>query len=172
MEYNHNALKAIFKRYEILTETLEDLSIHGRSGEEKALAYGLQQSLNKFETVFLLINFTEIFDITTPLSKVWQSEDMDLAAAVNMAQETIKVLKDRRTSDDHFNTIWEKAVKFAAGRNITVAQQQPSSSRRQRKPSSRLLGSIVTETIGQRDTSERDEDPINLTVKDVFTIPS
>lgn len=158
-EYNHKALRAIFQRYGILTETLEDLSVHGRSGDEKALAFGLQQSLNKFETVFLLINFIEVFDITTPLSKVWQSEDMDLAAAVNMSQETIKILNERRTSDDHFNAIWEKAVEFATARHITVTQQEPSSSKRQRKPSSRLLGSIVTETIGQRDTSERDKDP-------------
>ena len=84
---------------------------------------------------------------------------MDLVAAINMAQETIKILNAKRTTSDHFWIIWERAVEFAATNNISSALKQPSKSRRQRKPSSRLLNFIVTQTVSQRDTSERVEDP-------------
>lgn len=91
-EYNHKALKPMTDRFDVLLETLENLSDHGRSGDEKALAGGIFRSLKKLETVFLLYVFTEIFEITTPLSKLWQSENMDLAAAINLAQQTMKVI--------------------------------------------------------------------------------
>ena len=154
-EYNHKALKSISQRYEILMDTLEDLSNHGRSGEEKALANGFLQALNKFETVFLLISFSELYDITTPLSKAWQNENMELAAALSLAKETLEIIIDKRT-DSHFNTVWQKSIDFATERNITSTFRQPS---RKRKPSSRLLESFVIENTGQRDTFERVEDP-------------
>ena len=84
---------------------------------------------------------------------------MDLVAAINMAQETIKILNAKRTTSNHFWIIWERAVEFAATNNISSALKQPSKSKRQRKPSSRLLNFIVTQTVSQRDTSERVEDP-------------
>ena len=52
-----------------------------------------------------MITFSEVFDITTPLSKTWQNENMELAAAHSMAQETLEIISDKRTTDYHIKTV-------------------------------------------------------------------
>ena len=147
-EYNYKALEVLHLRYDALVESLEDLANHGRNFDGRATSEGLMSSWKKFEAVFHLLLFRGLFDLTTPLSKTWQSEDIDLTAAVKMAQETISTLSEHREGDDHFQTLWKEATEFASAREISHANTQ---TRRKKRPSSRLLDAFVLESTGVRD---------------------
>ena len=123
-------------RNDVLVEALGDLAIHGRNYDEKTPDDVLKKSWGKFDTIFHLMLICDMFDMTTPLSKTWQCEDLDLAAAVKMAQETIALLEERCKEDKHFQAIWKEVQEFSTARNIMQISAQTG---RKKQPSSRLL---------------------------------
>lgn len=121
---------------------------HGRNGDEKSTAEGLLRSWTKFENVFLLMVFLEIFSLTTPLSESLQTEQMTISIALNLAQSTIAEMT-RKRDDEHFESLWSQTSEFMAERNLS--SEPAHRPQRHRKPSSRLLDTYLLETVGRRD---------------------
>jgi hypothetical protein len=80
------------------------LSSNVRNGEERATSIQIN-SKNKIEIILLFNILEELFEITTLLSLLWQSKNLDLASALNMAQLTTEILHSKGNVDANLKVI-------------------------------------------------------------------
>ena len=133
-------------RFSCLLEVLDEIVVVG-NGTEAVEALGILAILKSFSFIILLMTFDSILGLTKPLSDVFQSKHLNLAAALEMVDSVTEIMVERR-SDAYFEShIWRPAKEIAEHTAIAIAP--PTSSRRTTLPS-RLQDSCVLEVTGGR----------------------
>ena len=82
--------------------------------EKNSDSEGLLQYLLSTEAIFSLITFRKIFSILNPASKLLQSVDLDLAAAVNFVEQCKTDIANLRND---FDKICQEVEKFKSSSN-------------------------------------------------------
>ncbi len=139
----YQACKNIKDRLPAVLRVLHDIDVENR-GEHFVEAQGLlaQLDLTFIRTLVIFAKF---------LADMLQSMSLDLAKAVDLVEAFQDTLQDLR-SDSSFDEIWKDTVDTGKQCNVAVETVV----KRPQKMSSRLSGSIVESTVGQRRCKEGD----------------
>ncbi len=139
----YQACKNIKDRLPAVLRVLHDIDVENR-GEHFVEAQGLlaQLDLTFIRTLVIFAKF---------LADMLQSTPLDLAKAVDLVEAFQDTLQDLR-SDSSFDEIWKDTVDTGKQCNVAVETVV----KRPQKMSSRLSGSIVESTVGQRRCKEGD----------------
>jgi len=84
-------------------------------------ANNLKHSILQWEFIVSLFVLSKVFAIGLPLSKQFQSVDIDLREAMSLAHETLVELKNIRNNvDECFHDIYTKATDLAEELNVLI----------------------------------------------------
>ncbi len=97
-------------RYSDVVQTLTKLSLTSVKPEARQQALALKQSVEKFEFIFLLHVWEKILRHVRVVSKLLQSQDVDLSLVTNLLATTDKHFRDLRAA---FTTVHDEATAFA-----------------------------------------------------------
>ena len=133
-------LAAVVICYGPLIETFETLSVTNIE------ASGIVQNLSRFETVFFVLVFKDLFTALQATSEYLQKSDMDMLAAIQSVNAAKKYFRDRRV-DLEFTKYYESAIKFCEEFGVgldaphkTEAELPP---KRKRRVNQHLVGDFV-----------------------------
>ena len=104
------SLTSVLDNYEELMETLMEIMNNGGSSEGAKAAPGLLALLEKFSTVFGLYAAQSVFAPSEEMAKKLQSTELD-AGTVKLLKDSLKNYLLKLRSDEHFQVIYDKAVK-------------------------------------------------------------
>ena len=135
-------------RYGCLVEALEEVIENSSDRTEAAEATGILAQIQKFSFVVLLTTFDSILGLTKPLSDALQAKNLNLAAALELVDSIIQLLKQRRSEDYFKGSIWKDSREMADKADVDVAL--PNAGRRTSLPS-RFRDSHILESTGGRD---------------------
>ncbi|KAF4118494.1 hypothetical protein G5714_000545 [Onychostoma macrolepis] len=123
----------------------------GRRGDKSVEVRGLLGQIY-LPFIGLLATFCKVLSDTKLLSDMLQSPSRDQARAVelNALQDTFQKYREESFCDE----IWREILNTAQNCNISIE----SVKKRQRQTSSRLEGSVVTSTVGERRSDQDDKD--------------
>uniref|UniRef100_A0A8C2HB86 Uncharacterized protein n=1 Tax=Cyprinus carpio TaxID=7962 RepID=A0A8C2HB86_CYPCA len=110
--------------------------------------------------VGLLATFRMLLGDAKVLSDTLQSPSLDLAMAVDL----VSALKDSfqgYTSETFVDNLWKSIVNTATKCNIAIENAEK---KRSQKVNSRLGGSVITSTLGQRKCNDGDKDSFRRTI--------
>uniref|UniRef100_A0A8C1KXW0 TTF-type domain-containing protein n=1 Tax=Cyprinus carpio TaxID=7962 RepID=A0A8C1KXW0_CYPCA len=110
--------------------------------------------------VGLLATFRMLLGDAKVLSDTLQSPSLDLAMAVDL----VSALKDSfqgYTSETFVDNLWKSIVDTATKCNIAIENAEK---KRSQKVNSRLGGSVITSTLGQRKCNDGDKDSFRRTI--------
>lgn len=147
----YQACRNLMDRLPAVLRVLHELDSEN-SGERSVDAQGL---LTQIDLTFigLLVIFKKILGEAKLLSDMLQAPSLDLAKAVDLVEALQDTLQECR-SDSSFDELWTDAVDTAKQCNVAVETVE----KRSQKVSSRLGGSIVESSIGQRRCKDGDKD--------------
>ncbi len=145
----YQACKNIKDRLPAVLRVLHDIDVENR-GERSVEARGL---LAQMDLTFIgtLVIFSKVLGEAKFLADMLQSTPLDLAKAVDLVEAFQDTLQNLR-SDSSFDEIWKDTVDTGKQCNVAVETVV----KRPQKMSSRLSGSIVESTVGQRRCKEGD----------------
>ncbi|XP_046673769.1 uncharacterized protein LOC124362917 isoform X1 [Homalodisca vitripennis] len=102
----NDAVKTIITCYDVLRETLEDISDNTQSEtDSRTSAKGLLKALFDYESAAVMIIAAELFKILSPVTVCLQSKIIDYGMIPTVVSETISKLQSMRTDKG-----WEKMV--------------------------------------------------------------
>lgn len=111
MSYS-SALNTVLLTYDIVINTLEQIKITENADfKARSKATGLIDFFLSERFVLTAICYKNLFNILDPVTKMFQSQDIDLLGAVNSLQAVSSSIK-RLRSDDAFNDLCNEATKF------------------------------------------------------------
>ncbi|ROL52542.1 Zinc finger MYM-type protein 1 [Anabarilius grahami] len=145
----YQACKNIKDRLPAVLRVLHDIDVENR-GERSVEARGLLAQLD-LTFIGTLVIFSKVLGEAKFLADMLQSTSLDLAKAVDLVEAFQDTLQDLR-SDSSFDEIWKDTVDTGKQCNVAVETVV----KRPQKISSRLSGSIVESTVGQRRCKEGD----------------
>jgi len=94
----YEAVTTLRYRYNDVMKALAKLSLTSRKKDEREEAASLKQTIEKFSFVCLVVLQSKILERTNVISKLLQSQDMDLASAVQLLGSAIRDLTVFRES--------------------------------------------------------------------------
>lgn len=122
-----DALQAIRSKYVDVMKALTEIILKSKKKEEVSVSNGLKKKIGTFDFVFLLVMFSKIFGIVTPLSKYLQSKSIDIKNAEVYLENAYEKLKSLRNSYDEMKIeanrlaqSWGIEPKFERKRNRWV----------------------------------------------------
>ena len=142
-----HACRNLMDRLPAVLRVLHDID-EENNGDRCIEARGLHPQID-LNFIVLLATFKRILGDSNSLSTMLQSKKLDLAAAVDL----IEALQDtfvQYRSEECFEELWTQALGIAQQCNISTE----GGFKRKTKISSALDGSVVTSTIGQRNTDK------------------
>lgn len=128
-----NALKTVFITFDDIIKTLENIKETEISDfKVRCRANGLVDFLLTERFILTALTFTKIFNILDPITKTFQSPDIDLLGAVTSLQVVIKDLKILRC-DDEFNELYNEATDIITKSQYEFKMLATSRSRKKKK---------------------------------------
>lgn len=107
-----SALQTVLDTFDALIDTLDDLQNDSTTDRVCCVkASSLMDYLLSERFILTSLLFTNIFDITSPLSKFLQGKNADLLAAVNCIQDALTKIEDLRC-DKQFDELQKNKNKF------------------------------------------------------------
>lgn len=111
MSYSSD-LNTVLLTYDIVIDTLEQIKqIEVSDFKARSKASGLIDFFLTERFVLILMCYKKLFDILDPVTKIFQSTDIDLLGAVNSIQAVTNSIKMLR-SDDAFKDLCNEAITF------------------------------------------------------------
>ncbi|CAM4665821.1 unnamed protein product [Leuciscus chuanchicus] len=110
--------------------------------------------------VSLLATFRRLLGDAKVLSDTLQSPSLDLAMAVDLVSAIKDSFQEYR-SETFVDTLWKSIVDTATKCNIAIENAEK---KRSQKVNSRLGGSVITSTLGQRKCNDGDKDSFRRTI--------
>jgi hypothetical protein len=104
---------ALRYRYVDVVKALGNISLVERKKDIIAEALGLQEKLESFEFVFLLVVLTKMFESVNTVSKMLQTDTIDLMSASNLLQNLVELMSAFRNSSNEYDNAKETAVSLA-----------------------------------------------------------
>ena len=147
----HDAIHAIKVTFTSLIATLEEVG----EGDDRSCAVearGLLYQVKTFPFIICLSTFN-LLSITNALSKTLQDRKLDLAAASELVDATVKTLHQYR-SEAKWSGIWQESVLLANNCDVDI---QPAPKRSSRPPK-RLEEYVGTTAHGSRDNLSHESD--------------
>lgn len=148
----YDAIHAIKATYISLIATLEEIA-EGEDRSRAVEARGLLHQVKTFHFIICLSTFDLLLSITNALSKILQDPKLDLAAASELVDATIRTLHQYR-SEAKWSGIWQESVLLANECNVLI-QPVP---RRSTRPPKRLEDYVGATTHGSRDNLSHESD--------------
>ncbi len=145
----YQACKNIKDRLPAVLRVLHDIDVENR-GECSVEARGLLAQLD-LTFIGTIVIFSKVLGEAKFLADMLRSTPLDLAKAVDLFEAFQDTPQDLR-SDSSFDEIWKDTVDTGKQCNVAVETVV----KRPQKMSSRLSGSIVESTVGQRRCKEGD----------------
>jgi len=96
-----------------VVKALGNISLVERKKDIIAEALGLQKKLESFEFVFLLVVLTKMFESVNTVSKMLQTDTIDLMRASNLLQNLVELMSAFRNSSNEYDNAKETAVSLA-----------------------------------------------------------
>lgn len=117
----HNAVDNFAQKYDEVLKSLKEISAW-TDKDTSANAHILLCAVNKFELVLSLGVINKLFSYSLPLTKYLESESIDLAGAVNYAQDTLDQIKEiRNKADEEFSPLYKKVVETCDQNDIVIS---------------------------------------------------
>uniref|UniRef100_A0A3Q1G6C2 DUF4371 domain-containing protein n=1 Tax=Acanthochromis polyacanthus TaxID=80966 RepID=A0A3Q1G6C2_9TELE len=129
------------------------------SGERSVDAQGLLNQLD-LSFVSLLATFRRLLGDAKVLSDSLQSPSLDLAMAVDLVSALKDSFQEYR-SETFVDSLWKDIGDTATKCNIAIENAEK---KRSQKVNSRLGGSVITSTLGQRKCNDSDKDSFRRTI--------
>lgn len=143
------AIQSIVKNYDELLNAL--IKIKNENGinldaDDIALASGLESAITEKKFLFMLQFLNELLSLIEPANKILQSRDVGFPQAKPIIEAVYESILALRTNDSfhRFMQLTEKLMINFENEELVAKPQ------RIRQRSSRLTGSIVMETLGER----------------------
>jgi hypothetical protein len=152
------ACRNLMDRLPAVLRVLHDIATEN-SGERSVDARGLLTQLD-ISFVSLLATFRRLLGDAKVLSDTLQSPSLDLA----MALDLVSALKDsfqEYRKETFVDNLWKSIVDTATKCNIAIENAEK---KRSQKVNSRLGGSVITSTLGQRKCNDGDKDSFRRTI--------
>ena len=163
------AVQLFLNRYECLILALESIIDESTDRSEAAEAVGLLAQLQEFSFIFFLKAFNCVLGLTKPLSDTLQSQQLNLATAIDLVDSTCMTLNDRRSEKYFEENLWRECLTLAQDLNIDVAP--PCAGKRRSRPPQRLQDSVIMTSVGARDSeSEQTDTPLQFYRQRYFEI--
>lgn len=126
-----DAINALCEGYNEIRLSLQSIrnDVTNQSLETRLMAQGLEKKLDKLETVFLTILWNEILSRFNAVSKLLQSEKVNLSVAVKMLKSLIVFIREKRDGFDDYES---------KSKAKSVVKEYHDTQRRQTKRSSIL----------------------------------
>lgn len=144
-----NAIKVILENYVELLNALEKIK-NGNGinfdADDIALAAGILNAMMEKKFLFMLQFMYELLNLIEPANKILQSREVGFGEAqsiINIVREKVVALRDELSFNRLLNLAEDQFENFEVDR----PEPRPQ---RTRQRSSRLTGSIVYETLGER----------------------
>ncbi|XP_073462545.1 zinc finger MYM-type protein 1-like [Aquarana catesbeiana] len=112
----YESLLALRFRFVDVLKALSKITLVATKKSEREEAMGLKKKIESFQTIFLIVLQTKIFSSINSLSKLLQSESMDLSKASHLIKTSLDELSNFRSS---FGEARNNAVLLAQKWNIT-----------------------------------------------------
>lgn len=117
----HNAVDNFAEKYNEVIKSLEEISTWNDK-DTSANAHILLCAVRKSEFILSLEVIKKIFSYSLPLTKFLESESIDLAGAVNYAQDTWDQIKEiRDKADEEFSNIYRKVLDICERNDIEIS---------------------------------------------------
>lgn len=128
-----NALKTVLVTFDDIIITLENIKETEKSDfKVRCRANGLVDFLLTERFILTALTFTKIFNILDPVTKTFQSPDIDLLGAVTSLQVVMKDLQNLRC-DDEFNELYNEATNIIKKSQYVFKMLATSRSRKKNK---------------------------------------
>ena len=142
------SLQAIYDLYPCIVKTLEIIQ---QTDNDALIASEADGLLNQIlQDKFYLTATKKIFGFTNVLSKLLQSEDVDMVSAIKMIKTTIELLKEYR-EETKFEEIYLESTKLASTHSENNASAEESNIQEQQNVKKRK----ATTTVQTTRTSKR-----------------
>lgn len=152
------ACRNLMDRLPAILRVLHDIATEN-SGERSVDARGLLTQLD-LSFVSLLATFRRLLGDAKVLSDTLQSPSLDLAMAVDLVSALKDSFQEYR-SETFVDNLWKSIVDTATKCNIAIENAEK---KRSQKVNSRLGGSVITSTLGQRKCNDGDKDSFRRTI--------
>lgn len=143
------AIQTIVKNYDQLLDALSKIrneNAHEFDAADIALASGLTSALTQKNFIFLLLFLYELLSLIEPANKMLQNREVGFPQAKPIIEAVSESIHALRT-DESFHRFIDSAEKMM---NVSEIEETRARPQRIRHRSSRLTGSIVMETLGER----------------------
>ncbi|KAL4098047.1 hypothetical protein QTP88_022719 [Uroleucon formosanum] len=128
-----NALKTVLITFDDIIQTLENIKKTEKSDfKVRCRANGLVDFLLTERFILTALIFTKIFNILDPITKTFQSPDIDLLGAITSLQVVKKDLKNLRC-DDEFNELYNEATNIITKSQYEFKMLATSRSKKKKK---------------------------------------
>ena len=152
------ACRNLMDRLPAVLRVLHDIATEN-SGERSVDARGLLTQLD-ISFVSLLATFRRLLGDAKVLSDTLQSPSLDLAMAVDLVSALKDSFQEYR-KETFVDNLWKSIVDTATKCNIAIENAEK---KRSQKVNSRLGGSVITSTLGQRKCNDGDKDSFRRTI--------
>lgn len=116
----HNAVDNFAEKYDEVLKSLEEISTW-TDKDTSANAHILLCAVQKFEFILSLRVLQKLFSYSLPLTKYLEAESIDLAGAINYAQDTLDQIKEiRDKTDEEFSPLYQKVVNTCEQHGIST----------------------------------------------------
>ena len=119
-----DAVRAVSENFSPILKALDEIEQSARDGRVSAEAGGLRYQLLKFEFLLCLIVLKHLLFKCRCISDYLQREDIDIVSALQVADTTIKTLKEMR-KETAFKTFYDEASKMATDMGVEVSEPRP-----------------------------------------------
>jgi hypothetical protein len=123
------SLTSVLENYEVILDTLEEVSKSGGSSKGAKEAPQLLNYLEKFSTVFGLKMCLVLFSPVEDMAKQLQSKQLDASLVRTVKQGLLRYLTDLKT-DNHFEDLYESSKEMCEEFGLKL----PALPRRNRRP--------------------------------------
>ena len=147
------AVNTVCCTYDSILATLSEIS-DGEDAAKAVNAKGLLSQVRSFRFILILIIFDRILSCTKQLSDLLQSQQCDLAKAVDLVSATIETLEEFR-SDASWSHMFSYVQQVADLNEIAVTECQR---RRQKRLPSRFEEGVILESVGSRESTSTSDD--------------
>lgn len=151
-------MNTVCHTYDAILATLSEIADVDDAAKAVS-AKGLLSQVKSLSFILTLVTFDRILSCTKQLSDILQSQQCDLARAVDLVSATIDTLEEFR-SDSSWSHLFSYVQQVAELNEIAVTEYQQ---KRQRRLPSWFEDSLVQESVGSRESvSTSDGYKVNL----------
>lgn len=149
---HYRATLAIFENYDEIIKALKEIkpkTPHNFETDDIIVARGILNFISSLEFVYIMVFMKDILEIIKPADAILQSREMSYSTGMPVIDAVKDEILSYR-SEEKFNEIKEKASKC-------LPDELPpprALGARKRRRSTLLNDSVVTETLGERSTTE------------------